>query len=33
MSSREEKNKDKQEHLETIERNETIKKGFILFIY
>ncbi len=32
MSSREEKNKDKQEHLESIERNETIKKGFILFL-
>lgn len=32
MSSREEKNKDKQEHLETIERNETIKRRFILFL-
>ena len=32
MSSREEKNKDKQEHLEIIERNETIKRRFILFL-
>ncbi len=32
MKSREEINKDKQEHLEDIERQEKIKKNFILFL-